>query len=358
MAPVSGAIVESHRIGLFAVPFDKVLPGAGTSCFERGAWPTPKAAAGGVLAETFSEDNNTSREQTLADAGYTGGFVTCGGPKKSQTGGLVMLMETHDEVRAKVMINKLFISLGGLGGKTGKVPGFPDARVIVKKTAGTYYLDAWVSSGRMVTYVAMNSTKEQDALATTGKAFAAQQPLTAKFVPTDYDKLGLLDDDPHLLDGRTVDAPGNPSWNAGGYTAEGWRVVSDAPEREVPILKRWRTKEVYLRDGLSSDTVKGSTSISLTLTPDAHSAAGLAADELKLAKSLYPDVKPTAFPKIRSIGCLAGDYKGTYTFPLQVCIFAAKQYVVYVSLLNGTAKPTDMAPLAKVINAQLTRTPR
>lgn len=187
VAPVSGAIVESHRIGLFAVPFDKVLPGAGTSCFERGAWPTPKAAAGGVLAETFSEDNNTSREQTLADAGYTGGFVTCGGPKKSQTGGLVMLMETHDEVRAKVMINKLFISLGGLGGKTGKVPGFPDARVIVKKTAGTYYLDAWVSSGRMVTYVAMNSTKEQDALATTGKAFAAQQPLTAKFVPTDYD---------------------------------------------------------------------------------------------------------------------------------------------------------------------------
>ncbi len=355
-------------MGPYVTGLEKVFPGGKFSCFDDGPWPTPKSAAIGVLAQSWSQNDNTAREQQLSNAGYAGGYAKCGSANvhAADTGGLIMLMETHDEARARAMVGGLLIALGAIGDKKVSVPGFPSALAYGHQDNGLFWMDTTLVTGRMVTYLSMHAKAQTEAAKNTGAALTQQRRFTATFVPTEFAKLGLLDDDPHLIGAKTLQPPGNPSWVAGGYTAEQWADVSSTPDTEVPVLKKWGAKEIYFRDGLShqpsdgpGQTVKGTSGVSLTLAPDAGKARGLLADEITVTKNATPGAKQASLPGHKDVTCLTSTYTGLgSSFPLQQCMFVAQQHFVFISLVDGTTTARDVGPIGKLVASQLKLTPR
>jgi hypothetical protein len=126
------------------------------------------------------------------------------------------------------------------------------------------------------------------------------------------------------------------------------------------LLRKYGAREIYFKDGLSSDTVKGQSGVTLTALRDAPSSTAMVRREVGIEKKAYPGLAEKPIAKVKGATCLVGHYGTSASFqsPLQICIVPAKQYMIVASVYDGTTANGDLAKVAKLVGEQLKLTPQ
>jgi hypothetical protein len=328
--------------------------------------------------------------KVLNIGGYVSGWFQCYNWGTSGQGAVLGIMEAYDAAHAKALAQALTISASS-SVNVGPLPGLPNAYLAAFPTAdkGNTALNAILVRGRMLSYVytdtgntAGGQGRLQATKTATAQLLTAQDNSLKSFTPTPASKLATLDDDPLLLDGKTVQPAGEPGWYDGGYSADTYPEISAIPSLELPLLRANGFKEAYLRTGYPSDNSNGpSGQVTLYQVKDNASAKHVARAQVSLAKRVDPKptvmTLPTNKPKKKGqkptpIGpkglvCLVSYPTGSpgYHPFRQDCWFAAKQYVLQVDINWGADSIADLRTRAKdvtqvmsLINKQLRLTPQ
>jgi len=374
--PLQGAILESHRFGVELVSPDQIFKQKSTCSIPSGPFPTIQYAAARVFGD------NTGK--LLNVGGYVTGWFNCFDANPAvQQGGVLGVMEAYDEAHAKSLAQVLTLSSSGQA-SSGTLAGLPDAYLGLYPTLdGNSGLNAIVVAGRMLAYVNVDTgrTKGGAARLPETRTMAAQllKAEVAKlksFKPTPVDKIGSIDDDPELLDGKTAQPDGAPDWYAGGYTLDTFPAAAVEPAKQIPMLKRNGMSEVYLRSGYpTGDSHAPIGGVTLFKLANAKAAKNVWKAELALAKDQDP--KPTGLPLPKgkpragappvpkNIECLL-TYGSTDAKSFkQECWLLAGRYVAQIDLLwsadVSTAAHTrskDSSRVLALVNKQLALTPQ
>jgi hypothetical protein len=368
-------------MGVFLADPSKSLSGAKSCERPSGPYPSIEHAA----ADVFGDNAN----KVLSIGGYVSGWFQCYNWGTSGQGAVLGIMEAYDDAHAKALAQVLTISSSS-SVNVGQLPGLPNAYLAAFPTSdqGNTALNAILVRGRMLSYVYTdtgNTDGGQGRLDATKTATAAllkaQDTKLQSFTPTPADKLATLDDDPRLLDGKTVQPAGGPGWYDGGYSAETYPEISALPSLELPLLRANGFREAYLRTGNPTDSNAPSGLITLYEVKDSAAAKHVARAEVSLAKRVAPIptvmTLPTNKPKKKGqkptpIGpkglvCLVSyptGIAGYHPFR-QDCWFAAKQYVLQVdinwgadALADAKTRSKDVTQVMNLINKQLRLTPQ
>jgi hypothetical protein len=379
--PLTGAIIESHRLGPSLVSPDDIFHVKQDTCgIPKGPFPSVSQAESLV----FGDNSGT----LLKIGGYVTGYFNCFNVKgaKNSLGGVLGVMEAYDESHAKTMAQALAISTSGKS-KSSTLPGLPQAYVGVYPTskADNSAVNGLVVDGRMVVYVNIDTGTTSGGAGRLDTVRGMASNLIRKelaqlksFTPTPVDKLGKLDDDPQQLDAKTLQPAGSPDWNAGGYSVQTYSDVATDAAKEVPVLKQNGMTEAYYRTGLPSgetDTQLGA--VSLYKLKDNAAAKRVQKFELQLAKETdkttsglpLPKGKPRkgapAVPKDTT--CLLSYPNGTSDFHefRHDCWVVAGQYVAQVDLYWSAddskvahTRSKDSSRVLKMVDDQLKLTPQ
>jgi hypothetical protein len=368
-------------MGVFLAKPDNILSGAKTCARPSGPYPSIEHAAQDVFGANVNK--------VLSIGGYVSGWFQCFNWGTSGQGAVLGIMEAYDDAHAKALAQTLTISSSS-SVNVGSLPGVSNAYLAAFPTAdkGNTALNAILVQGRMLSYVytdtgntAGGAGRLDATKAATAEMLKAQDKSLRSFTPTPADKLATLDDDPQLLDGKTVQPAGDPGWYDGGYSADTYPEISALPSLELPLLRANGFKEAYLRTGNPTDGNEPSGLITLYQVKDSAAAKHVARAEVSLAKRVSPVPTvmklPTNKPKKKGqaptpIGpkglvCLlswsAGTVGGHYF--RQDCWFAAKQYVLQVdinwgadALADAKTRAKDVTQVMNLINKQLRLTPQ
>ncbi len=380
--PLSGAIIESHRLGPYQVSPDDIFHVKQDTCqIPKGPFPSVSQAESLV----FGDNSGT----LLKIGGYVTGWFNCFNIKgaKNSIGGVLGVMEAYDESHAKLMAQALAISTSGGKAKSSTLPGLPQAYVGVYPTsdASNSAINGLVVEGRMVVYVDIDTGTTpggQGRLDTVrGMASNLIRKELAKiksFTPTPADKIGKLDDDPQQLDAKTLQPAGDPDWSAGGYSVQTYSDVATDAAKEVPVLKENGMTEAYYRTGVpSGETNTQLGAVSLYELKDKAAAKRVQSFELKLAKETDKTTTGLPLPKGKTrkgapvvpkdITCLLSYPNGTSDFHefRHDCWVVAGRYVAQVDLYWSAedskvahTRSKDSSRVLKMVDDQLKLTPQ
>lgn len=369
-------------MGVFLANPDKIVSGAKTCERPSGPYPSIQQAAHDVFGDNIGK--------VLSIGGYVSGWFQCYNFGTVGQGAVIGIMEAYDDAHAKALAQALTISSTS-SAKVGSLPGIPNAYLAAFPTSdgGNTALNAILVRGRMLSYVYIdtgNTPGGQGRLDATKTSAAqllkAQDKSITSFTPTPASKLATLDDDPQLLDGKTLQPPtGGPTYWDGGYSADTYPEISDLPGLELPLLRANGFKEAYVRNGEPSGSGPFG-SVTLYLVKDSAAAKHVARAEVSLAKRVDPKPTvmklPTTKPKKKGqkptpigpagLTCLlsypSSTLSGYHPFR-QDCWFAAKQYVLQVdidwsadTLGDMKTRSKDVTQVMSLINKQLKLTPQ
>ncbi|HVX43202.1 MAG TPA: hypothetical protein VHC49_04935 [Mycobacteriales bacterium] len=348
--PVQQAVMESHRMGVHVIDPGDVLTHLGSGCFPDGPYPTPKETAAIVLGP--------DTEKFLVRSGYVAGWFQCFQvEEKNGRGGVVGMMEAYDEAHAGQLVSALGFSGIHPGSQAIDLPGLPDATVVRYPNFDKQpVIWAFQRTGRVISYAYTDVKSGGDAAVpairdTVTKLLKAQIAKTAGFTPTPVDKLGALDDDPQLLDGKLAQPEGDPDYWNGGYSAETYPAIAGDPDRELPLLKHNGFTEMYRKEGSGHGYRVGM----IFALPDVKSAKRVFAGRVQQIKA-PPTPKELPAPKqMKDVYCYltnAGSTGG------QACVFRAGRYFLQLAIFNGPDKGRKTTALTGMIHKQLALTPQ